>query len=108
MTRCPKCGAEFPHVRQFCGKCAARMGVRCGFCGFLNTTQDTYCGGCSADLASAQPPGAQSDADMEQERPRLHYDALLEEAHEDRSFTAQIAETLEQAELRELFHKDDE
>jgi len=111
MSQCPRCGTEYGFARQFCGKCRSRMGTRCLFCGFINLQTDQYCGGCSADLREMSMPAgpaAEAEPDAAAREGDLPYDELLSEAHEDQKFTAQIAETLDQDEIRQLFHGDDE
>lgn len=107
MTTCDECGAKYESERVFCGKCRCRLGVRCGYCGFINSLDDTYCGGCSTDLQSGQFQAEQTGAEETKKEKRAFYDDLMDDAHHDRSFTAQIAETLNQAEIKELFKKED-
>ncbi|MBN1672541.1 MAG: zinc ribbon domain-containing protein [Kiritimatiellae bacterium] len=108
MIECDNCGASYPSERLFCGKCRHPLGIRCPFCGFVNLKDDVYCGGCSADLTNAQAPGAAPAAGTKAAAPQdPFYHELAQEARGDRTFTAQIAETLDQAEIRELFQKEE-
>src|SRR5215469_4921683 len=55
--RCPKCGAENPGQKKFCGDCGARLENRCPQCSAENPFGKRFCGDCGAPLTADDASG---------------------------------------------------
>jgi class 3 adenylate cyclase/predicted ATPase len=54
---CPRCSAESPSGRKFCGECGIALAVACPSCGTANPPGQKFCGECGTALAVAPKPG---------------------------------------------------
>ncbi len=66
--RCPKCGAENPSGKKFCGDCGAPLANRCPQCGADNPPGKRFCGECGASLTLPAPDATAQGASRESPR----------------------------------------
>ena len=105
MIGCKACGAKYPTERLFCGKCKAKLGIRCPVCGFINLLDDMFCGICLTQLGGpiemtiGPAPGEPAAA------PNPFYEEIRRGVQEDQEADG-TDEKLEQGEIDSLFQSD--
>jgi len=121
MIVCGNCGARYPSERLFCGKCKARLGIRCSYCGFVNLINDLFCGICLTDLKSqTAPPAPKSQAEPQTElhakqvtsepsksKPPSIFEEIQQGAEDDEGST-KTNELVSQDEIEKMFQEDNE
>jgi hypothetical protein len=60
---CPRCQADNPADKRFCGACGAALINRCVRCGAENPPANKFCGDCGASLDASESPHTVPDSE---------------------------------------------
>ncbi|HXW23984.1 MAG TPA: adenylate/guanylate cyclase domain-containing protein [Xanthobacteraceae bacterium] len=55
LANCPRCGANLPRGKKFCGDCGLPLPWQCATCGAQNPAGKKFCGDCGTALLHATP-----------------------------------------------------